>query len=416
MKPQKLFFLSILLFALFPILPNRLKGLPVIVFFLCSIFVFFKYKRTKKINLKKVFFFSGIYLFYLLSLFYTESFISIDKTLSTRLSLIIIPISFGFLSTVINKIDEHLFKLFSKIYFSATVLFCLVVINTIYNLEYYLEKVTINEVYQTLTSNMYGIEQHPIYASVLISIAIFLSVFVLRKTNNIYEKMFLVFGNIILLFTLFFFSRKAVILAIFLAFTIFIITNFKRVKVKRMFLITTLIFTAMILATPVVKKRFKEMFHSVTYSKISPDNSSSIRFGIYKCTIETIKRNTITGYGVGDVDLALQQCYSKTSKILVDGNYNSHNQYLGIALACGIFGLLFFVLFLYYNMKKAIQDQNKLFLVIVVFYIIVMFFENLLERQSGVIIFAFYICFFNFIKIVKTNPIALEKKDNHHRS
>ena len=33
MKPQKLFFLSIILFAFFPILPNRVKGLPVIIFF-----------------------------------------------------------------------------------------------------------------------------------------------------------------------------------------------------------------------------------------------------------------------------------------------------------------------------------------------------------------------------------------------
>ena len=416
MKSKKLFFLSIFLFAFFPILPNRAKGLPVIIFFLCALFIFFKHPRIKKFNFKKVVFFSGVYIFYLFSLFYTENFKSIDKTLSTRLSLIIIPISFGLLSAVIYKIDEHIFKKLSQIYFIATILYCLAVIYTIINLQYYIDKVTINDVYNRLTNNMFGIEQHPIYASILISIAIFLSAFKLMKTNNIYKKGLLLFGNIILLYTLFFFSRKAVILAVFLALLVFVFTYFKKIKIKKILIISTLVFTAAILTTPVVKKRFKEVFYSVTYSKISPDNSSSIRFGIYKCVLETIKQHPIIGYGIGDVDIALQQCYTKTSKFLVDGNYNSHNQYLGIMLSSGVFGLLFFVLFLLYNVRKAIQHQNKFFLVLLIFYIVVMFFENILERQSGVIIFAFYICFFNFIKIEKINPIALEKEDHNHRS
>lgn len=416
MKPQKLFFLSISLFAFFPILPNRIKGLPVIIFFLCSVYVFIKHKKSKNFNFKKVLFFSGIYLFYLLSLFYTDNFESIDKTLSTRLSLIIIPISFGLFSTVINKIDDHKFRLFTKTYFYSTVLYCLVVVYTIFGLGYYTDKVTINDVYNTLTNNMFGIEQHPIYASILISIALFLSAFKLMKTNKISEKAMLIFGNIILLFTLLFFSRKAVILAVVLAFTVFVFTNLKRIKIKRIVIISTLVFVAAMVVTPVLKNRFKEVFYSVTYSKISPDNSSSIRFGVYKCVIETIKQNPIIGYGIGDVDGALQQCYAKTSKILVEGNYNSHNQYLGITLSNGIVGLLFFMLFLSYNVKKAIQFQDKLFLVVTIFYIVTMFFENILERQSGVIIFTFYICFFNFIKIEKIKPIALEKENNHNRS
>ena len=219
-----------------------------------------------------------------------------------------------------------------------------------------------------------------------------------------------------MLFTLFFLSRKAVILALVLSFAVFVFTNFKRIKIKKTLTLSILIFVSAIVATPVLKKRFKEVFYSVTYSKISPDNSSSIRFGVYKCVIETIKQNPIIGYGIGDVDNALQQCYEKTSKILVEGNYNSHNQYLGITLSNGIFGLLFFMLFLGYNVKKAAQFQDKLFLVVSIFYIVTMFFENILERQSGVIIFAFFICFFNFIKIVKTKRIALEEETDYNRN
>ena len=290
------------------------------------------------------------------------------------------------------------------------------VIYKIISLEYYSDKVTINDVYNTLTNNLFGIEQHPIYASILISIAILLSAFKLLKANKLFEKILLILGNIIMLFTLFFLSRKAVILALVLSFAVFVFTNFKRIKIKKTLTLSILIFVSAIVATPVLKKRFKEVFYSVTYSKISPDNSSSIRFGVYKCVIETIKQNPIIGYGIGDVDNALQQCYEKTSKILVEGNYNSHNQYLGITLSNGIFGLLFFMLFLGYNVKKAAQFQDKLFLVVSIFYIVTMFFENILERQSGVIIFAFFICFFNFIKIVKTKRIALEEETDYNRN
>ena len=332
------------------------------------------------------------------------------------MSLLIIPISFGLFSTIVTKIEARQFNIFSIIFVASTIAYCLVVLFTIVHLEYFTGKVTINEVYNIATNTLFGIEQHPIYASILISIAIFLSVFKLIKTSNIYGKGMLIIGNTILLFTLFFFSRKAIILALAFAFIVFAIINFKKLKIKKILLISTLIFVAALVSTPVLKKRFKEVFYTVTYSKISPDNSSSIRFGVYKCVLKTIQKHPIIGYGVGDVDVALQECYAKTSKILVEGNYNSHNQYLGIALSNGVFGLLFLILFLFYNVKKAIQHRDKFFLAIVLFYIVTMFFENILERQSGVIIFAFYICFFNFIKIEKINSPALEKEDNHYRS
>ena len=416
MKPQKLFFFSVLLFALFPILPNSIKGLPVILFFLCSIYTYIKYNRTSKFNIKKVLFFSGIYIFYLVSLFYTENFISIDKTLSTRLSLIIIPISFGLFTTVIHQIEEQKFILFSKIFFYSALVYCFVVIYTILDLGYYSDKVNINEVFNRLTGNLFGIEQHPIYASILISIAIFLSGFKLIKTKNKYQKLLLIIGNIFLLFTLFFLSRKAVILAVIFAFLIFVLTNLKKVKLKNIIAICTVVFIGAIVATPVLKKRFNEVFHSITYSKISPDNSTSIRYGVYKCVIKTIKNNPIKGYGIGDVDDALQKCYATTSVVLVDGNYNSHNQYFGITLTNGIFGLIFFILFLAYNVKKAFQKEDKLFLVVTVFYIVTMFFENILERQSGVILFTFFICFFNFIKVTKSKPKIIEKETYHNRN
>jgi hypothetical protein len=81
---------------------------------------------------------------------------------------------------------------------------------------------------------------------------------------------------------------------------------------------------------------------------------------------------------------------------------------VGILLGCGIFGLLVLVLFFYFNFKIFTIDKNYFFLSVLFFYLIIMFVENILERQSGVILFSFLINLFCFISYRK--DIGFEQK------
>ena len=60
----------------------------------------------------------------------------------------------------------------------------------------------------------------------------------------------------------------------------------------------------------------------------------------------------------------------------------------------GIPLLLVFVVMFGLNMVYAIRFNNQLLILLIFFYSIVMFTENILEREDGVIFFSFFLNFF----------------------
>jgi len=398
-KSRKLLYSGLLLFAFFPLIPNNLKGLPVIILFLIAIYLFYK-RRRHKFDYKKVFYFSSLYLLYIFSLLFTEDFNGVDKILTTRLSLFIVPLSFGLIATAIGKVSQKQVNSFLKVYVGATIIYCLLVILFIYQLGFFSDAIKINSVYAYISNEMYSINQHPIYASMLISFAFIFGVNLLLVEKKTKAKYLIFIGLVPMIYVLFFLSRKSILLALVLV-VLIILLSFKSLNYKKISIGIILVFGVLVIILPTVKNRFSELLNPTSYSKIQEKNSSSIRFGIYNCSINKIKENLIFGYGIGDVKNELRKCYAETSSVLLKENYNSHNQYLSFFLSNGIVGFIVLLLFLYLNLMKAIKQQNLLYLSLLVFYSIVMLFENILERQSGVILFSLFINFFAFINIDK---------------
>jgi O-antigen ligase len=71
--------------------------------------------------------------------------------------------------------------------------------------------------------------------------------------------------------------------------------------------------------------------------------------------------------------------------------FNSHNQYLFICLNSGLVGLSIFLFFVFYVFKTAFLKRDYFLLGILVFFLVAFLFENVLSRQSGVILFSFLI-------------------------
>ena len=63
---------------------------------------------------------------------------------------------------------------------------------------------------------------------------------------------------------------------------------------------------------------------------------------------------------------------------------------MSFLLSIGFVGLGLFILALIYYFKNAIVYDNKIVLCLMLFYIIVMASENILEREDGVIFFSFF--------------------------
>jgi O-antigen ligase len=147
-----------------------------------------------------------------------------------------------------------------------------------------------------------------------------------------------------------------------------------------------------------------ELIKTQTYQTFNPHLSTSVRLGIYGCSWSIIKKQLFIGYGVGDAQRELNLCYANKSDILLMHRFNSHNQYMDITIKTGLTGLFVFLGFLIINFLNAIKKKNQLLIMILVLYCMLFLVENVLSRQSGVILFFFLICFFN-----NANPISIKK-------
>lgn len=120
-------------------------------------------------------------------------------------------------------------------------------------------------------------------------------------------------------------------------------------------------------------------------------HSISMRLEFWKTAIYIIKQKPLFGEGTGDIQDSFNAAYIKTnSKLDQIWRLRSHNQYLAIGVAFGLFGLL---LFLFYLLYPAFILKHKLHYLYWPFFIIVLLSfvtEDTLETQSGVTFFIFF--------------------------
>lgn len=370
----------LLFFAVFPLVPNKIKGLPVALLFLVAL-VFYK---KSKVEVRKLLVFSSLFLIYFLSILYSEDKMQSFTKIETALSMIVLPLSF-FLLLPDFKITNFFSNVFFKIFIISSSVFCFLFFVSSY------KSIGLIEENRKIISNMPLIGQHPIYASIFLSVSIFFFINLIKKGNIKYNKVGVLFFSLVLFngVVLFLILSKGVVLSLF--FVIFIqIVNIQVFKNFKYGILLITISLLMLLFT--YNKRMNELINVDTYGALNTNLSTSIRLGIYDCSFNIIQSQFFFGYGIGDAQRALNICYSNKNDILLMHKFNSHNQYLDVFIKTGFFGFLLFLLFIAYNLKCALRTKNNLLLMIVVFYSFVFFTENVLSRQSGVIFFFFLIC------------------------
>ncbi|MDP5231996.1 MAG: O-antigen ligase family protein [Cellulophaga sp.] len=402
--------LTIISFGLFPILPNSIKGLPVFILALNTAFNYFKNKSSENntMSQKRIFYalvMTSVYICYLLSIFYTENLPVLGQKLETSLSLLLIPLCFFFTK---KSFYSRYITTFKVIFIVSTVLFIFFfwanilvdnTLNSIFNLN--------SDLLRKKIDSLPLIPLHPIYASMIYSICLFLLLSLFRKINNyVLLSLIIILGaNILVL------ASKMAIISLFLIIVYFLLKREQSFYYK---IITIFVFSLTVISTfvyvPTLRHRFDEITRPDTYEKVIIWNSTSIRKGIYDCSMLLLKKQWIFGYGIGDVQDNLNYCYLTKSDVLFDGKYNSHNQYLSIWLGTGLFGFLVFSLMLAYNFIMALRNKDLLFQVIIIFFTLNFLTENILQRQAGVILFAFLINLFGWYNLDRLVSKSFKKK------
>ncbi len=129
------------------------------------------------------------------------------------------------------------------------------------------------------------------------------------------------------------------------------------------------------------------------YMNYKDPNSGSMiqRFEYWRTSLLIIKQNPVFGVGTGDVPAAFENQYKNmNSNLSVQNRLRSHNQYLSITIAFGLFGLAWFLVVMFYPALITRSYNNYFYLIFLVIFILSMFTEDTIESQEGV---TFYILF-----------------------
>ena len=389
----KLLKICFIIFGFLPILPSFLKGLPVILLFLIAIYFGIK-SNFKDFKLITLLIGSSLFLVNVFSLINTFSFPR--NKIETILSLLIVPLSFSLLKKQIKSNHERSFI----IVFSITS-----ILLSIIHFYFYYSLGLLNDTslkvnsFRTAVVEIPIVHDHPIYVSMFLAITTLFIPWFYKNINSKVKYLFIL-GSLLCVIDLFLISSKGVIISMFCCWIVLTFIKFHLKKISSKIILLGLFFITFFISisyVPTLERRFRELKIKTTYTKINPNNSTSIRMGIYDCVIKTIVKKPILGHGLGVTPQ--RKCYEKVSKHLYKRNYNSHNQYLGYLLIAGLIGFFVLLGFLLFHFKNSIDKKNDLYFIVVFFFSIIMFTENILERQSGIILFIFLINFFEYSSI-----------------
>ena len=248
--------------------------------------------------------------------------------------------------------------------------------------------------------SMFSDKFHPSYFAMYLTFSIAGCVYLI-KHNYFKRKIYPIFFIVFFFVIIYFLSSKAGFLGLALMFPFFIIKLIN----KRLVSIVVALFGVVILIAFMYKfnDRVSEFMHEaeMIYKNDtinSYDSSTSDRFRIYKLSYNLINENLIYGVGAGDIKDILIEKYSENQMThAVEMKLNVHNQYLETLIGQGLVGFVLMMLLFIYPVMYVFKRRNFLlysFLLITAFHFL---FESMLNTQSGVIYFAFFFCFLNFV-------------------
>jgi O-antigen ligase len=394
---KELTFLNYILYsiAFFILLPNSIKELPFILLGLFSIVIFI---RERKIDTKMFIILVLFFVVNLFSLLYTKDLFYGLKRIEGFLPLLYLAFSYCVFSKMELRFERKFVENWILIFNGSNFVFLIVV-----SLYFYYQNIPITyNTIRTVFNEIPLINMHPIYLSITSVLGLMSCIYIFR--DNLKKCSFLIVVNIVLLFLT---GARATFIGFFMI--LFLVLFFGRLSLKIKFsvgVISCFLIYFLFAFNSDFKKRFIEMIIPVSYSKVNPNNSTSVRIAVWDCGIQKIKSsNTLIGNGIGDVPSVLQQCYDVQYPEL-EKYYNTHNQYFSILLGTGLIGLLSFLLFFMYLFVNALKNKNNFLLVLVLFYLYIFNFENIIERKYGILLLLFFLFFvFNIFTKPANKPV-----------
>lgn len=393
---SNLLMIAFFILALIPLTSQRLE----VVFVIFFVILLLMYSLTKKENDNyrngKNFILNGLLFIVLLTTLLDGIDVKTFKRLEQMFSLLIFPLLFYLLSKEkLNNLNKA-FELWKKVFVIATLILSIIcfVLFCYYS----------NPKYKFLDTNFFRnaildsnyFSRHPIYISIFLNVASLIIVDLFFKSKLklriLYTLIFCVF--LVLLFLL---STKMAIISFIFCFILLLFFN---LKIKYFIIGLTLIFSFSLIfisSTPSKLNGFSKIFEKNILLKKERYNSIYVHKETIVCSYKIFKENLVSGVGIENSELVVNSCVRENYKFNPEISYNSHNQYLSFGLHSGLLAFILLIFILVYAIQNSFVF-NKLLFVIIIYFSILFLTENILERQTGIILFSFIL---NFIPLLK---------------
>ena len=192
------------------------------------------------------------------------------------------------------------------------------------------------------------------------------------------------------------------LIAIFTSLLIWLRNKFRRPIFYTIIILMPIIGFIVINSIPSVQNDWKDASSNIIEYSKNPKSfvenreqtlsSSSVRIILWTAAFQIFYKHPF-GVGTGNMDEFMEkELIILKQKELTKQNFNPHNQFLQTAVEIGFFGLLVFFAILFSSIYFGLKYKNYLLIIISSNLLFNSLFESMLQRQSGIIFYCFWLC------------------------
>lgn len=338
---------------------------------------------------KKTVMLVSLYLLYCIGFFYSANHNYALTDLFLKLPLLLFPLIIS--SSIIKAKRDTLLKVFL---FSCllSALFCL-------GRAAYLTHTTgVNYFFYSLLSYFMHVGHYAMY----ITLAACVSAYFSFKAENTGAKIAYAITSFVLAATVFLLSARAqfaaFIIILYAGIIIYFFSQKKWLQGTLVLITSLLLFMGALFLSPGVKTRITSVKNEASVflsGNKTQYNSVSLRFMLWETGYEVIRQHPLFGEGTGDAkDKLMEEAGKKGYAVIVEKNLNYHNQYMQTMAAIGFPGLVALLGAIIYGFIYGIKKNDYLCLSFLTIIVTSFLTESVLERQTGVIYYAFFSALF----------------------
>lgn len=249
-----------------------------------------------------------------------------------------------------------------------------------------------NASFKAFFYDRFALFHHPAYMALYLNFALIVVLF-LHKKNKIpgwiaAPVSFLLLTGITL--TL---ARMAIITAVFIIIG-YLLFSIRHYSVGQI-IISTLLLLITLGIVYIASQRFerfqwKHYKHFIRNDNSQDYQSFDTRYYTFKAALNVFKQNWLVGCGVGDFHLHMREQYqSMHFEKGIQQRLNAHNQFLQTAATLGITGLIILLAIFATLIAIALKHHQPILLMFSFIVMLALLTESILEKQSGIVFFAF---------------------------